>query len=385
MGRVISSKDLKTLVDYMNNKGLDGVFLYDSEAHRDPNIAYLSGHPMDCSLIVAKSGKLYLNPWDKILATKLSDAEYIYSMAEKNLYDMIKFFIENENISGKAKIEIAPNSSVGMKKRIESYTETELVFFDTDSFFTRLSDIRTIKNDKEIKIIREAADIQNQLIEEIYPFVSQKKDIKEYELEMHLIMKAKELGAEKESFEFLTANSDRSWGIHAFPATSNAPLNKRGLALIDFGILYKGYCTDVTIPMGFGPLNDEEKKIAEIVKEAHDKAIDSIELGKPTHEISKVAVDIIEKNGYKMPHSLGHGVGIEVHEFPRVAQKPTDERMLKFWKEEKVQKGMYFTIEPGIYKEGLGGSRLEDDILITDNGIEKITKSRFYHFKENYI
>lgn len=383
--RIIENKNFKRLIDYINKNNLDGIFLMDNEGLRNKAVKYISGHPMDANLIVSKSGKVYLNPWDDILAKKHAEVDYVFPMLDYNTFKFIEKFKEMEKINGKIRLEFPESVSVAFQKTITQTLDIDFITKKEDSIIDLINEFRVIKNDKEIKLIKKVTELTNILIDKIGPFVESTKDIKEYDLAFFLLKEAKKLGAEKESFEFLTANSKRSWGIHAFPATSNQPLNYRGLALIDFGILYEGYISDVTIPMGFGPLTDIEKKVVDIVIKAHDEAIAAIEKSKYNYEVSHVAVSILKNAGFSMPHTLGHGIGLDVHEFPRISEKPTDERLLKNWKPVELKPGMTFTIEPGTYDESFGGCRLEDDILITDKGTVKLTNSRFYHFPKNYI
>lgn len=383
--KIISDFNFKKMIEYINDNELDGVFFMDNESIRNKAVKYISGHPMDANLLISKSGKVYLNPWDDILAKKYAEVDYVFPMLEYNIFKFFEKFKEIEGIKGKMKIEFPENLTIGFKRDVTELLDIEFVSKSDDSIIDLINKFRVIKTKKEIEIIKKVCDITNILIDKIGPFVEANKNIKEYDLAFYLLKEAKKLGAEKESFEFLTANSKRSWGIHAYPATSNQPLNYRGLALIDFGILYDGYISDVTVPMGFGPLTNIERKVVETVIKAHDEAIDSIKKSKYNYEVSHVAVSIIKNEGFNMPHSLGHGIGLDVHEFPRISEKPDDERLLKNWKPVELKPGMTFTIEPGIYDESFGGCRLEDDILITEEGVVKLTNSRFYHFSKNYI
>ena len=86
---------------------------------------------------------------------------------------------------------------------------------------------------------------------------------------------------------------------------------------------------------------------------------------------------MLKEGGYDLPYALGHGLGLTVHDSPLFLRKPSDEYSLKHWKEENIQDGMVFTIEPGIYKQGLGGFRLENDVLIRNGKVEIITKSKY--------
>jgi Xaa-Pro aminopeptidase len=119
-------------------------------------------------------------------------------------------------------------------------------------------------------------------------------------------------------------------------------------------------------------MNKKMKTIVETVQQAHNEAIDAISESQYLHQVAKVAVDIIEDQGFHMPHSLGHGIGLTVHDSPMLRLKPTHESLLKNWIPTKIEEGMIVTIEPGIYEKDVGGFRLENDVLITKNGQPKV-------------
>jgi len=134
---------------------------------------------------------------------------------------------------------------------------------------------------------------------------------------------------------------------------------------IDFGCTLDGYQTDQTVSFCLGRPPADLKKVFDIVEEAHDQAICEVRSGKPAREIDRLARSYIEKCGYgeSFTHSLGHGVGLDVHEYPTISKKSRA----------VLQAGMVITIEPGIYLEGKGGVRIEDAVVVKDNGIEKLT------------
>jgi Xaa-Pro dipeptidase len=145
-----------------------------------------------------------------------------------------------------------------------------------------------------------------------------------------------------------------------------------GLALIDFGVKHTDLTSDVTLPFVIGEMNKKMKTIVDTVQRAHNEAIAAITDSEYLHEVAKVAVNIIEDQGYHMPHSLGHGIGLTVHDSPMLRTEPTHESQMKTWVPTKIEEGMIVTIEPGIYEKDVGGFRLENDVLITKNGKPKI-------------
>jgi Xaa-Pro aminopeptidase len=147
---------------------------------------------------------------------------------------------------------------------------------------------------------------------------------------------------------------------------------QHGLALIDFGVKGIDLTSDVTLPFIMGDMNKKMKTIVETVQQAHNEAIDAISDSEYLHQVAKVAVNIIKDQGFHMPHSLGHGIGLTVHDSPMLRLKPTHESLLKTWTPTKIEEGMIVTIEPGIYEKDVGGFRLENDVLITKNGQPKV-------------
>ena len=122
-------------------------------------------------------------------------------------------------------------------------------------------------------------------------------------------------------------------------------------------------------------MNDKMKTIVETVKQAHGLAIDALAEDQYLHEVAEKAVGVIEAQGFKMPHGLGHGIGLTIHDSPRLGKKPTHEILLKNWTPTEIEEGMIITIEPGIYEKDVGGFRLENDVLITQNGPVVLTNS----------
>jgi Xaa-Pro dipeptidase len=238
-----------------------------------------------------------------------------------------------------------------------------------------LKDLRAIKTEFEIKKLIEAADVGTKTINDIQDFCKNSPEGTEKDLSFLVTKKIAEYGAEEVSFEPLVANSSRAHEIHQYPYASDQKFNLPGLALIDFGAKFQGYCSDITVPISFGKLSNEHIKMREIVVKAYEAAIEMIDIDVPMWKVHDKAEQILKNGGFQMPYSLGHGLGLSVHDSPLISRKPTDEYSKKFWKEETFQDGMVFTIEPGVMKQGLGGQRLENDVLIRNGKVEIITNS----------
>ncbi len=156
---------------------------------------------------------------------------------------------------------------------------------------------------------------------------------------------------------------DHAAAPHGTPG--DRKLQNNEYVLFDLGVIYKGYCSDITRTIAFGTPSEKAQEIYNIVLEANKKAIDIIKPGVKISECDKVARDIISNAGYGdyFPHRLGHGLGLSVHEFPDISSVNTD----------TFKEGMVLTVEPGIYVPGVAGVRIEDDIVVTKDGHEFLT------------
>ncbi len=229
----------------------------------------------------------------------------------------------------------------------------------------RLQALRMIKSKQELEIIRkgiEMADASLRYAIENYLKVG----VSEKEFAWQLERRMRESGAEGMSFPPLVAAGEHAAVIHAQPGEKKFEQNQ--CVLIDFGLVFNGYCTDRTDTVAIGTPPDEMVKIFHIVKDAHDFAIDAIKPGVDTIKIDAIARDHIASKGYGeyFTHGLGHGVGLEIHELPVFSPRART----------VLEPGMVITVEPGIYIEGLGGVRIEDMILVTEDGVEVLTPPR---------
>lgn len=223
------------------------------------------------------------------------------------------------------------------------------------------AELRIIKNSTEIKTLKKAAKIAHVALEKELSKIKTGDVEQDVALELEIGMRKE--GAEGVSFEPIVASGIRSALPHG--RGSDKKIKSGELLTIDCGSLYKGYCSDETVTVVVGEPNKRQKEIYTIVKDAHDMAIDAIRPGVSCEQIDKIARDHISKKGYgkNFTHSTGHGVGLEIHEFPTLASGSR----------KKLEPGMVITVEPGIYLPDWGGIRIEDMILVTDSGHEVLT------------
>jgi len=223
--------------------------------------------------------------------------------------------------------------------------------------------LRVIKDQSEIKKIQKAIDITDEAFNHILDFITPGLTEREVALELEFFMKKQ--GGNKVAFDFIVASGQRSSMPHG--VASQKKLEKGDFITIDFGITYQGYCSDLTRTVILGEATKKQRKIYDTVLKAQLAVIDQVKAGMTAKEVDAIARDIINEAGYKdnFGHGLGHGVGIEVHEDPRVSY--TSDATLK--------SGMVITDEPGIYLPEWGGVRIEDDLLITDDGCRVLNNS----------
>jgi Xaa-Pro aminopeptidase len=171
------------------------------------------------------------------------------------------------------------------------------------------------------------------------------------------------LGAEGMSFETIVAAGLRSAMPHGRATTASLP--RRGFVTMDFGIIHKGYCSDMTRTVFLGKPRPEERKAYEAVLEAQGNAVNAVVPGASCAEVDEAARSVLRREGLAeaFSHSTGHGVGLEIHEPPRIGAGQTT----------RLQPGMVITIEPGIYLAGKFGIRIEDMVAVTRSGGQVLT------------
>ena len=221
--------------------------------------------------------------------------------------------------------------------------------------------LRLLKDEDELRLISEAALIGCKLFEHVLHLI--RPGIQEIEIAAELEHQARLHGAEGMSFETIVASGQRSALPHG--KASTAPLPRRGLVTLDFGIIREGYCSDMTRTVCLGRPKSDERSAYEALLEAQQSAVAAVAAGVSCAEVDEAARSILRKAGMAdaFSHSTGHGVGLEIHESPRVgAEQKT-----------RLQPGMVVTIEPGVYWPGKFGIRIEDMVAVTKTGGQVLT------------
>ncbi len=226
-----------------------------------------------------------------------------------------------------------------------------------------VSRIREVKEPAELDLMRRAADLGSDLFDQLLGAIE--PSMPEFEVALTLEAAARRAGADAMSFETIVASGPRSALPHG--RASSACLPHRGFVTLDFGVVFGGYCSDMTRTVHLGRSQPEERRVYDAVLEAQTAAVEAVRPGIPAHTLDSVARDILRKARLDryFTHSTGHGVGLEIHEGPRLAAK----------QQQELCPGMVITIEPGAYLPGLFGVRIEDMVLITETGHEVLTRS----------
>lgn len=220
--------------------------------------------------------------------------------------------------------------------------------------------LRIIKDDNEIEALRRSVLLNEQVFEKIYANLLDCTT--EIDVAIALETTMRRMGAEKPSFPTIVATGERGALPHAVPETH--PLQPGKSLTIDMGLILDGYCSDMTRTFALGKPDEKYMKIHRIVRKAQLAGIDAVRAGVTGASVDKAARKVIEDAGYGkyFGHSLGHGVGLAIHEQPRLS--PVYKK--------KLRAGMIVTIEPGIYIPGWGGIRLEDMFVVREDGCERL-------------
>lgn len=221
--------------------------------------------------------------------------------------------------------------------------------------------LRAVKDPKELARMQAAAAVADQVQGAVLPMI--KAGVTELELAAEIEYRMKRLGASGPSFETIVAAGSRSAWAHARPTPK--PLNKNELVVIDQGVILRGYCSDMTRTIFLGRSPAKVRRLYGAVLEAQVAAKEAIRPGVRASDVDSMARAVLRKRGLAQyfTHSLGHGVGIEVHEMPRLGRGETT----------ILQEGMVLTVEPGVYLEGFGGIRIEDEVVVTSTGAKDLT------------
>ena len=348
---------VERLRDYMKKENIDGMLIA-SKANR----RYLSGFSGSNAMLYISLGKQQL----------ITDFRYIEQVKQ----ECPDFECVDQAQLGQLKTAMMlaeRDKAKRMGFEAQHITYSEFVDMSTYQSFEWIptthvvENLRQIKDSEEISKLREAERIGDLAFKAIIPFIeaSWKEGLTENAIALKLEQVMRQNGATGLSFDTIVATGAKSSLPHAQP--SEEKLKKGDFVVMDFGCIYKGYCSDMTRTVVIGEASSKHLEIYEIVLRAQKAALEGIRIGLKGSEVDAIARQIIMEAGYGdcFGHGLGHSVGLEIHESPRFS--PLENTL--------IQPGMIMTVEPGIYVPGFGGVRIEDMIVVKEQGIENLTHS----------
>ena len=221
--------------------------------------------------------------------------------------------------------------------------------------------LREIKTPEEVEAIRRACAITSAAFDAILPKIHEGMTEKELQIELDFTMLR--LGADGNAFDTIIASGENGSLCHAIPGSRK--LRKGDMITMDYGAKVGGYCSDMTRTVALGEPSAEMRRVYDTVLHAQEACEQALAAGKCCFDIDKLARDYIDGQGYagRFGHGLGHAVGIDIHENPRLSMTCHD----------TLQAGVVMTVEPGVYLPGVGGVRIENTCLVTEGGCEALT------------
>jgi Xaa-Pro dipeptidase len=363
---------LEKIWDWMAQEGIALVMFEDCEERRDQSLCWLCGQPGDALLFLSLDRKTLLVPWDVNLARVFAAADMIIPYGEFNRQPLeaIRGAAKVFKIPGASRIEIPPLTPYPLFLHYVGELGDFDILCRERSALAKTRKLRAIKDETEIKIYRHAANITNDIIDLIEKNVRKEKIKTEADAALLIEAESRRRGCAGTGFETLAAGPERSFSIHAFPAWTSGTFGGPGLSILDFGLRYGSYTTDVTLTFA-RDLNPKQEKMICLVEKAGRLAASMAHNDMPARDMASAVDALFAKSKKQMPHALGHGIGLEEHEYPAIRNRSDNNWVL--------EPGMIFTLEPGLYDPLQGGCRLENDFLMTEAGAEMLTEARIIH------
>jgi len=326
-----------------------------------PNIRYLCGFTGSAGLLlVEESGSIFFTDYryDTQAHAEVKGAKIV--IARKSpLLALGEFLGKRRKRARAGAIGLeSEHLTVADKKRLRTLLPAGITLKDSSSVVERL---RMVKDDEELHRIRAAVDLGAKLFDHALEVL--RPGVKEVDVAAEMELAARRAGAEAMSFPTIIASGARSALPHG--RASEQRIARGAFVVCDFGVILSGYCSDQTRTVWVGKADKEALRAYEAVRQAQQAAIDAVRPGIPVGEVDAAARKVLKEAGLGQyfTHSTGHGVGLEIHESPRVADG----------QKELLRSGMVITIEPGVYFPGKWGIRIEDMVVVADQGCEVLT------------
>ena len=357
MNNALINSRLDKLRELMQAKNLDVFTLIVNERSNSESCHYISGfRGSSAALLITLDDATLITDGRYQTQAKNQSPFKIIIQSDKSLQEYVADSIKGSNWA-RVGIESEKISHADFTKH---FTPVKAEWIDASDMIRTL---RRCKDSHEVELIKQAGKIGRKAFAETLKLAHE--GMTEIEFEIRLMENIKLLGAEKgwAHDDFIVASGERSAMCHA-PATMKK-FARGDTVTVDYGAMVEGYMSDITRNFALGPVSDKAREINNILMMAHREAAKALRPGISGVEVDGIARKIIADSGYEKNflHGLGHGLGLEVHEAPRLSRTSRD----------ILQVGDVVTIEPGIYIEGWGGLRIEDDYLITPDGSECLT------------
>ena len=326
-----------------------------------PNIRYLCGFTGSAGfLLVNESGSVFFTDvrYDTQAHEEVKGAKVV--IARKSVLEAVGQLLGRRRRKPRGwtlGIE-ADHCSIAEKKRLNTALPSGIRLKDSPGMVERQ---RMVKDEDELTLIRSAVALGAKLFARATEVL--RAGMKEVEVAAEMELVARKAGAEEMSFPTIIASGTRSALPHGRASAQTIQAN--AFVVCDFGVILSGYCSDQTRTVWVGEVTEEARRAYEAVREAQQAAVNAVRPGITVGEVDAAARKVLRKAGLGryFTHSTGHGVGLEIHEIPRVAHGQT----------EVLQPGMVITIEPGVYFPGKWGVRIEDMVAVTSDGCEVMT------------
>ena len=339
--------------DLIKKTGADAMMVSDLA-----NIRYLSGYTNDTGVLLITETEQYLLTDFRFLfqAQQEASAANVMDIAGSSYAKCVAELCKKQNVK-----KLAFEEEVLTYLQFREYKDA--VSAELLPVGDILSELRQIKTPEEIEKLRMAEHIGDLAFTEILPYL--KPGITELEIAAKLTYFMQMHGASGNSFPPIVASGVNSSMPHAMP--SSRKIQQGDFVTMDFGCVYQGYCSDMTRTVVIGKASEKQKEIYSLVLKAQEAVLKRIRPGMTGKETDAIARDMIREGGYGdcFGHGLGHSVGLKIHEDPNCNMRDT--RVLRA--------GMLMTVEPGIYVKDFGGVRIEDMVVITEDGCENLAHS----------
>ena len=341
------------IIAVFRRHGADAFFVTKPE-----NVRYLSGYSAgDAYLLLAKGRRFLITDPRYYLQAKKDAKDFEMVIAKGPVSQALAVLSKRLKLK-KIGFEPAHLTHLAHEKVAGKLAETSVGFLP---LVDAVEELRQMKDETEIALIRDSVVILENAV--LYFEAMLRPGLSENDLASRMEYFIRAASGERASFEIIVASGPNSAFPHARP--SDRIIRPNDMVLLDLGVSYRGYKSDLTRVFFLGKINVKQKRIYGIVKEAQRRSIEAIKPGAKISEIDGIARGFINDKGFgrRFRHSLGHGIGLEVHESPSISSRNHAE----------IKPGMVFTVEPAVYLPGWGGIRIEDMVLVTKKGCEVLT------------